>query len=299
MIGIMAARCAPKGMKGRPMRWVICTLFVLAFTPRALADDFDVLRGSQPVGPATFTRWSGFYFGGQIGYGDAVTDFSHATQPLLAFSLRELALENEQHPSQWPVLGKVGDHTTGFGGFAGYNTQWQDLIVGVEANYTRTSLNATATSSPISRLVSAGGVAYGVSVFNGTGTLNLTDYGEVRARAGYIVGNLLPYGFVGFVVGRAYAVTALVFGNRRTSTPPVVPCDTNGAELRARFHHNGSGQGMATRSSTAGLVRWRTRLGDDARMSSCAANSNTSSSRRSQISTFRLSTPASGAGVKF
>ena len=48
------------------MRWFICAVAVLAFAPSAFAQDFDVLRGSETVGPATFTKWSGFYFGGQI-----------------------------------------------------------------------------------------------------------------------------------------------------------------------------------------------------------------------------------------
>ena len=48
------------------MRWGICAAVLLALVPRAFAGDYDILRGSQPVGPATFTRWSGFYFGGQL-----------------------------------------------------------------------------------------------------------------------------------------------------------------------------------------------------------------------------------------
>jgi outer membrane immunogenic protein len=223
------------------MRWVICTLFLLALAPPAWADDFDVLRGSQPVGPPTFNRWSGFYAGGQFSYGDAVTDFSHATQPLLAFSLRELALENEQHPSQWPVLGKAENHTTGFGAFAGYNTQWQDLVLGLEGNYTHTNFVTTATSSPIARVVSAGGATYSVNI-NGTGTLNLTDYGELRARAGYVLGNLLPYGFTGFVVGRAnYAVTTEVFGQQNSASPATFPCDPAAPTCVPFDFTNGSG----------------------------------------------------------
>jgi outer membrane immunogenic protein len=207
------------------MRWVICTLLVLTFAPRALADDFDMLRGSQPVGPATFTRWSGFYAGGQFSFGDATVDFSHATQPLLAFSLRELALENQQHPSEWPVLGKASNSATGFGGFVGYNTQWQDLIIGLEGNYTHTSFVATASNSPIARVVSAGGSNYSVNI-TGTGMLNLTDYGSLRARAGYVLGNFLPYGFIGFAVGSAnYAVTTRVFGQQNSASPFTLPCD--------------------------------------------------------------------------
>ena len=37
------------------------------------------------------------------------------------------------------------------GAFLGYNTQWQDLILGVEAIYTHTNLNTTAPSTPIGR----------------------------------------------------------------------------------------------------------------------------------------------------
>ncbi len=61
------------------MRWVICAVFVLALAPSAFADDLDILRGSQTVGPATFTRWSGFYAGGHFTYSSANADFSKAT----------------------------------------------------------------------------------------------------------------------------------------------------------------------------------------------------------------------------
>jgi outer membrane immunogenic protein len=237
------------------MRWVISALFVLAFAPPALADDFDVLRGSQvPVGPATFTRWSGFYAGGQLSYGDAETDFSRATQPLLAFSLRELVLESQQHPSQWPVLGKADDHTTGFGGFVGYNSQWQDLIIGIEGNYTHTNFVTTAANSPISRVVSAGGNAYSVTV-TGTGMLDLTDYASLRARAGYVLGNFLPYGFVGFVVGRAnYAVTTEVFGQQNSASPFNLPCDpTLPTCVNYDFTNSTAGNGATLYGGSVGI----------------------------------------------
>jgi outer membrane immunogenic protein len=201
------------------MRWVIYTLAVLMLAPPALAADLDVLRGSEevpalPVGNPTFTRWSGFYFGGDASYNYSQANFSRATRPLLAFSLRDLTLEEEVNPSSIPVLGKGSANAFGGGGFLGYNTQWQDLVIGIEGTYTHTNLNMTASSSPLagtpaspSRVFSAGGVNYNVALF-GTGNLNLTDYGEARFRAGYIVGNLLPYGFVGVAVGRAsYSVT--------------------------------------------------------------------------------------------
>jgi outer membrane immunogenic protein len=212
-------------MKGRQMRWVICALLVLGFGPRAFAQDFDILRGSETVGPATFTNWSGFYVGGQFSYSDANADFSKATQPLVASSLIELALEADATPSQWPVLGRASNDATGFGGFVGYNTQWQNLILGVEGNFTHSPMTVTASDSPIlDRVVGVGSLGYSVNLL-GTGTLSLTDYGSLRARAGYVINNFLPYGFAGVVVGSGnYAVTTEIYGQQSSASPPVLPC---------------------------------------------------------------------------
>lgn len=113
---------------------LIAGLLAPGFTAAAEADDFDILRGFQTVGPASFSRWSGFYFGGQVGYGNANADFSNATQPLLSYSLRELTLEQDAAPSQWPVLGRASNGAIGYGAFAGYNAQFQDLVLGLEGN---------------------------------------------------------------------------------------------------------------------------------------------------------------------
>jgi outer membrane immunogenic protein len=211
------------------MRWVIPALLMLALPSAAfaadLSGDFDALRGSEPVGPARFTNWSGTYAGGQFGYSDGNVNFSNATQPLVAFSLRELTLEDEDGISQWQVLGKTGHDAIGYGGYFGYNMQWQDMILGVELNYTHTSMNVTSSETPISRQTSAGGLTYDVAA-QGSGTFNVTDYVQLRARAGWIFGKLLPYGFAGFVLGRAdYNISTLVYGQENPSTPPTVPCN--------------------------------------------------------------------------
>ena len=102
-------------------------------------------------------------------------------------------------PSQWQVLGRGADSASGGGAFLGYNTQWQDLILGVEANYTHTNLSVTAPFFQIGGRVDTDGDV--VKINSASAHLGLTDYAEARGRAGYIVGNLLPYGFVGFVAG--------------------------------------------------------------------------------------------------
>ena len=130
----------------------------------ALAADYDlpILRGSsQPVaplapvttvGPATFTRWSGFYFGGDSASAIHCTTFP--PQPSRScIQLARATRENEFAPSQLQLLGRGADSAFGGGGFLGYNTQWQDLIIGVEADYTRTSLSVTAPSTTVARSI--------------------------------------------------------------------------------------------------------------------------------------------------
>jgi outer membrane immunogenic protein len=186
------------------MRWVVCVAVLLALVPRAFAGDYDILRGAQPVGPAIFPRWSGFYAGGQVGYADVNADFSKATTSPIAFALRNTALEAASQPSQFPVLG-TADHTTiGYGGFAGYNTQWQDLILGLEANFTHTSLSISAPSAPIARGAVSDGVGNSYTVtIAGSGSLANVNYGSIRMRAGWVLGSFMPYGFAGFALGSA------------------------------------------------------------------------------------------------
>lgn len=217
------------------MRRVICAAFALTLAPTALlassafaADlDMDTLRGPLTVGPATFTRWSGFYAGGQFDYSSVNVDFSKATQPLVASSLQQTALLNIAEPDQWQVLGGNNNATTAsWGGFAGYNTQWQDLILGIEGNYTHSPVSIVAGTTPLTRTTSAGGNAYLVNL-TGTGSFSVTDFGSLRARAGYVFGNFLPYGFAGFALGRgSYSVTTDVSGQQ--SSTGVVPCTVNG-----------------------------------------------------------------------
>ncbi len=185
---------------------------VLGTATPALAADYDVLRGSEPVapvvtvGPATFTRWSGFYVGGDVSYNDANVDFTNATAPLITLALQGTLVQQVFTPSQLAAVGRGASTTLGGGAFLGYNTQWQDLILGVEANYTHTNLRTTATSTTSSGVIARSfgspvGNVTAIQISNPTAHMNVTDYGEARFRAGYIVGNLLPYGFVGFVTG--------------------------------------------------------------------------------------------------
>jgi opacity protein-like surface antigen len=218
-----------KGMKGRPMRRRVCALLVfglavLGLASPAFAQDYPFLRGSETVGPATFTRWSGFYVGGQIGYGNGNADFSRATQPEAAYALRQTTLEADFSVSTWQLLGTANNSASSFGGFVGYNSQWQDLIIGIEANLNRAAFSLNAPSTPIGPLITAAdslGFTHTVTM-SGTGSVTNLDFATLRARAGYVVGNFLPYGFAGVALGLAnVSVAANIHDIQCTSTASI------------------------------------------------------------------------------
>jgi opacity protein-like surface antigen len=206
-----------------------------AFAPSAFADVLSWLTGAQPAAPMNVNGWAGIYIGGQVSYSGAGGDFSKTTQAPLAFALRELTLENEQQPSSWTVLGQANHSAAGFGGFAGYNTQFERLVLGVEANYDQANLSLTAPNSPISRLVTAGGIPYDVTV-TGSGSVTDLNFGTLRARGGWALGNFLPYAFAGVavghsninIVGTTFGVQNPPLGCPAGTSPPCVPFSFTG-----------------------------------------------------------------------
>ncbi len=119
--------------------------------------------------------------------------------------MRETTLENEFNVSQWPTLGTANQTAPSFGGFVGYNTQWQDVVIGVEANVSRAAFSLQAPSTPIGPLFLGAdslGFTHTVTI-SSSGSLSSADLGTLRARAGYVLGNFMPYGFAGMALTEA------------------------------------------------------------------------------------------------
>lgn len=218
-----------EGTKGRLMRWVICVLAVSAFAPRAFADDFAVLRGTQT---ATY-HWGGIYGGVQGGDSSGNVNFGNAASSQIAYILRQTAIEQDQNISSWTVLPSANANSLSYGGFVGYNTEWEDLILGLEVNYNHVSLS-TSSSDGLSRSFTdstnlpAGHHYYYTVTVGANSSLTLTDIAEFRARAGWEAGIFLPYAFGGFAVGRAnFSTSATVsytaFDTPDVQTPPTPP----------------------------------------------------------------------------
>ena len=205
-------------MIGCAMRVGLLCLALIGFAAEANAAEPapPILRGSEPAsseppflrgaevyvpGAPVSPRWSGWYGGVQFGYGVGHADFNNATQSSIANMARGLAVESEFAISSLPQLGVANTGNTVYGLFAGYNFQWDEVILGLEMNYNHTGLSAQASDVIARQGVLSNGTT-AIFTLISSASVNLTDYATFRARAGYASsGVFLPYGFVGAAVG--------------------------------------------------------------------------------------------------
>jgi opacity protein-like surface antigen len=176
-----------------------------------LPEDFPALRGGITDGLSrSSVNWQGAYVGGQLGYSSANMNFSNATQSITAYMLQNIAYQGTV--SGWTLLGTTSPHSVGFGGFVGYNAQWDDAVLGVEANYNHLgSLTGSQSNSQLPTINISSGCLVppagdtdlcGVKL-TGTGTARLDESLTLRGRAGYAIDNFLPYMFGGVALGLA------------------------------------------------------------------------------------------------
>ena len=182
------------------------------------------LRGSNTT---TFSdprgvTWDGFYVGGHVGMATTGTDFANSTASLIAFMLRNTTIENENHVSGWTTLGKANTSGASYGGFVGYQTQWDSAVIGVEAGYSFTNLHTSSSDSMGRMFGTSDGYTNNVNV---TAT-SATAHHRLRhdPREGRLVtgpnGSVLPYGFVGLAIGRGDIERSVRVVSAAARTPP-------------------------------------------------------------------------------
>jgi outer membrane immunogenic protein len=225
----------------RPMRlFILCAATVVGGSD-VLAGGLpdSVLRGSSdyeavvqpryvPGVPIRY-RWDGFYMGGHFGYGNAGVDFGNGTQALLNFILRNSFLLDRV--SGWTVLPKVENNKTIFGGFAGYNFQMDEIVLGLEGNYSRVNsggFDPSAADSLTRRFQDDTAAPPGHHYFYTTtvtaaAAARIQDYGSIRARAAFAFDRFLPYAFAGLALGRVDVSRSATVGYRRQDNPDIVP----------------------------------------------------------------------------
>ena len=185
---------------------------LLVSAPGSLkAADLDWLRGSF----GGYSRWDGVNFGVQFGATSMHTDFGNSTSNEIAYILRNTTLENEASPSSWTTLPSNDTSGQNYGLFLGYNYQMDQLILGVDATYSRASNLQGAASDSMTRIVTTSdGVTHTVTI-SAQSSMKLIDYATLRVKTGYAMGQFMPYAFAGGAVGRFnYSSSATVFDHQ-------------------------------------------------------------------------------------
>jgi outer membrane immunogenic protein len=166
--------------------------------------DLPILRGGLTEGLSNSrVNWEGYYVGAQGGYGSSDENFNGSTKNMTAALLADTIEEAQMQVSGWNMgLGKQSVHTTAWGGFAGYNSQWDDVVLGVEGSYMHGAFGGTATASRALQQQLSDGLIHQISV-TASSQISISDMATIRGRAGYAMGCFLPYAFFGLALGNA------------------------------------------------------------------------------------------------
>jgi outer membrane immunogenic protein len=191
------------------------------------ADMPDFLRGTLPASSAPTRNWEGWYAGGQVGKSWTNTDYSRTAITQTNDLFRNTSLAGPA--SELNVFGKVNGQSSGFGGFVGRNWQYDDVVLGVEANYNYLSSLATSTGGSIGPIqvaepgliLAPGDTAVDGVTLNGHAALRVKDEVTFRGRAGWATGGFLPYMFGGLAVGRMDVSSTISSTVNRTIFDPV------------------------------------------------------------------------------
>ena len=164
---------------------LLATVAAIGFASVASAADLPT-KGpyyKAPMAAPAFS-WTGFYLGGDVGYGWGRSSGTGTDSAGLGLT-----------PYDYDTNGVIG------GGFLGYNYQINQFVVGVEADWQAADLkgNSGSFTNP--------GATY-------TFSTNVNNYGSLRGRLGYAVDRWLVFATGGWAWG--YASTSFAF----TGTPP-------------------------------------------------------------------------------
>lgn len=188
----------------------------------AAAADMPILRGTLLDSPQRYVNWEGFYVGGQASYGTTDSNFTNSTKGVVDQLLAVTLVNSGMQVSGWPALTKQSSHGQGYGGFVGYNWQWTDVVLGLEANYVKGNFRNSDSNetNPIERCMTLSDTRYHCVAYQADAAIAIRDLGSARARAGWSIGGFLPYMFGAVSLGQADITRAAAITDRVSTAPP-------------------------------------------------------------------------------
>jgi outer membrane immunogenic protein len=189
--------------RGRLMRAkLIVKAALVALTtgivPAAYAADLGLgpLRGTQHASIMAQTQvWDGVYIGG---FGGTTEIRSRSNSRLMPSTFpggtnnTAIAIANGTFGPLWPPY-KTANRTT-FGVFGGINYQYDDVVLGFEADFSIANITATG----VERRSSATYTSY-----TARNTTEIREIVTIRGRAGYTSGSFMPFATAGLAIARA------------------------------------------------------------------------------------------------
>ncbi len=194
------------------MRIVSLAVLAACLSTTTLAADLDYapLRGTQYGSAAEpIVRWDGAYIGGFAGTGRTNFDFDDLPSGVIANAFRDTVIESEYKISELPKMRDADGRSTVYGAFVGYNMQFDEVVFGIEADFSRGQFDGESQDRIARFMTTSDGYRHDVNIIS-TGKAQIKDYATLRARAGYTIGSFLPFVTGGVAVGRANAGAEVV-----------------------------------------------------------------------------------------
>jgi opacity protein-like surface antigen len=215
----------------RRLMWMVAVLGSVSAAQAADMPDLPILRGAFTEG-LTVSRpnWQGYYVGGQGEYGTITSKIANSINSDLQATWKPIGT----YP--WLGLASAKSTNAGWGAFAGYNGQWDDAVLGVEANYIHGGFKAKSNSSGF-RYDNAGNI---IATADSSAVVGISDFGSLRVRAGYAWGCFLPYAFIGGGVGSQTVERAV----SATPVPALPPAPTTFASKTKLVYGYSAGIGF-------------------------------------------------------
>ena len=175
----------------------------LAASATAADLDFGPLRGGvEPLAAPAADVWDGFYIGGHGGWTSGSFGFGNVFSAPVAQELRSTAIEATLGASGLLHANDVRRDGTSFGAYAGVNYQIDEIVAGVELDYTHLRLTGRSSDAIARERTDTAGYLRGVAL-TGDAATQIQDYATLRARLGYTVAGFMPFVTGGVAIGRA------------------------------------------------------------------------------------------------
>jgi outer membrane immunogenic protein len=206
-----------------------CALATMGIGKGAQAADY--LRGTyggERTAESAGTDWAGVYGGVHAGITSGQTDPRPFRQPLADAAIPNTVISNTV--ASMINLKETSKLGVSYGGFAGINWLWDDVVLGLEMDYTRSNIKANSSGTSAVTMRPTGTTDEYDITTNATSRARLTDWGTLRGRVGWAAGMFMPYLTAGVAFGNVdgRATVNGTWSRYDVSAPPARPLISSG-----------------------------------------------------------------------